>query len=262
MRDDMRLIGEGHDPVKAAQAAMRPSLPKRFYKTAEAVETEHGFAVHLDGRTARTPARNRLFLPSFDLARRVAAEWAAQGDAVDPMTMPLTRIINPAIDAVGSKMGEVRADIVAYAGSDLLCYRAGEPETLVNRQHAVWDPVLRRAEAETGARFLLAEGVVHVAQGEADMARFASALERATTHPFTLAATHVMTTLTGSALLALSVAAGWLEPQAAWHAAHLDEDWTNEHWGVDAEAADRRARRERDFVAAAIIVACMRDCAA
>lgn len=261
MRDilsDLESGKAGDDAIKAAQDSMRPVLPKRFYKEAEAVEIEGGFAVQLDGRTARTPSRNRLVLPSWPLAQAVASEFAAQRDLIDPMSMPVLRIVNPALDSVCGLMGEVRADIAAYAGSDMLCYRAAEPERLVARQDAVWSPILRRAEAETGARFVLAEGIVHQAQPDATLARFAAALERATPDPFTLAACHVMTTLTGSAVLALSVASGWLDAQAAWSAAHLDEDWTIEHWGEDAEATARRTARWTEFEAAGRVVQMMR----
>jgi chaperone required for assembly of F1-ATPase len=261
MRDTLSDLHAGepvNDPVKTAQRLMKTQLPKRFYKTAEAVETDGGFAVHLDGRTARTTGKNRLILPSFDLARLIAAEWAAQGDHIDPVTMPLTRIAFPAIDSVSGKMSEVRADIASYAGSDLTCYRAAEPEALVARQSAAWNPVVRRVEAETGGRFVLAEGVMHQAQPEATLIRFAAALDHATPDAFTLSAAHVMTSLTGSALIALCVTAGWLAADAAWAAAHVDEDWTNDHWGVDAEAKARRAARWHEFAAAAAVVQALR----
>jgi chaperone required for assembly of F1-ATPase len=260
LRDILNDLESGkaaNDAIRAAQDSMRPTLPKRFYKEAEAVEIDSGFAVQLDGRTARTPSRNRLVLPSLPLAQTVAAEFAAQRDLIDPMTMPVMRIVNPALDCVATLMGEVRADIAAYAGSDLLCYRAAEPERLVARQEAVWSPILRRAEAETGARFVLAQGVMHQAQPEATLLRFAAALERETPDPFTLAATHVMTTLTGSAVLALCVTAGWLDARSSWSAAHLDEDWTIEHWGEDAEAMARRAVRWIEFEAAGRVVRLM-----
>jgi chaperone required for assembly of F1-ATPase len=233
---------------------MKPTLPKRFYKTAEAVETDGGFAVHLDGRTARTSAKNKMIVPTFALAEKLAAEWVAQGNEINPVTMPLTRIINPAIDSVAAMMAEVRADICAYAGSDLLCYRASEPEGLVARQTSAWDPVIRRVEAETGGRFTLAEGVMHVAQSEPTLTRFAAAIEHATPDPFILSAAHLMTSLTGSAILALSVTNGWLGAEPAWAAAHVDEDWTNDHWGVDAEAEARREARWKEFQAAALVV--------
>jgi chaperone required for assembly of F1-ATPase len=195
-----------------------------------------------------------MIVPSFVLAEKLAAEWAAQGDHINPATMPITRIVNPAIDSVASMMDEVRADLCAYAGSDLLCYRAGEPDALVARQAAAWDPVVRRVEAETGGRFVIVTGMMHEAQPEATLARFAVAVERATPDAFALSAAHVLTSLTGSALLALSVTAGWIDAEAAWAAAHVDENWTNDHWGVDAEAEARKLARWKEFEAAAVVV--------
>lgn len=260
MRDILGDLEAGmtQDPIAASQKAMKPVLPKRFYKSVEVVEKDGGFAVALDGRVAKTTGRLPLSVPSHAIALMLAREFVAQGERIDPVTMPVLRIVNPALDGVAGMMDAVRADIGKYARSDLLCYRAGEPEGLVARQNAAWNPVLALLEACTGARLALAEGVMHVAQPEAAMAAYDAALQDATRDPLTLAATHVMTSISGSAVLALAVAAGWLSPDAAWAAAHVDEDWTNANWGEDAEAMARRAARHVDFEAAAAISAAMR----
>jgi chaperone required for assembly of F1-ATPase len=242
------------DPVKNAQKAMRAVLPKRFYKIAEAVEKNDDFAVQLDGRTAKTSGRKPLAVPTKALAELVAAEFAAQKEFIDPFSMPILRIVNPAIDSVSGLMDDVRADIANYAGTDLLCYRANEPEKLIARQNAMWNPVIARVESEISARFILAEGVMHVAQLQPTLAAFAARLETATPDAFTLSATHVMTSLSGSAMIALSVTAGWLSTAEAWSAAHLDEDWTIEFWGEDLEAQARRAKRWIEFEAAAKVI--------
>lgn len=260
MRDILSDLEGGKaafDPVKNAQKAMRAVLPKRFYKTAEAVETESGFAVQLDGRTAKTSGKKPLVLPTKALAELVAFEFAAQKEFIDPFSMPALRIVNPAIDSVSGLMAEVRADIANYAGTDLLCYRANEPEKLIARQNQQWNPIIARAETEIGARFILAEGVMHVAQLPATLAAFNARLEKATPDAFTLAATHVLTSMSGSALIAISVTAGWLNVSDAWAAAHLDEDWTIEFWGEDLEAQARRAKRWLEFEAAAKVIAAM-----
>ena len=246
------------DPVKNAQKAMRAVLPKRFYKIAEAVETETGFAVQLDGRTAKTSGKNPLVLPTHALADLVAAEFGAQKEFIDPFSMPVLRIVNPALDSVTDLMMEVRTDIANYAGTDMLCYRANEPDRLIARQNAMWNPIITRVEHEIGARFILAEGVMHVAQLQPTLTAFARRLEVATPDPFTLSATHVMTSLSGSAMLALSVTAGWMSAVDAWTAAHLDEDWTIEFWGQDLEASVRRAKRLQEFEAAAKVISAAR----
>ena len=207
----------------------------------------------LDGRRARTPGRNPLAALSRALMLEVAAEWERQREAIDPADMPLTRLINSAIDGVAHTMAETRADILRYAGSDLLCYRAEEPDTLVARQAHAFDPVLRWAAESLGARFNVTAGIMHVAQPHAALAAIGAALD-AYDDPVALAALSVMTTLSGSALLALAVARGFLSPEAAWRAAHVDEDFQAERWGVDAEAMARRQARWREFEAAGIVL--------
>ena len=235
-----------------SDALGRPALPKRFYTTAEAVERDGLWTVALDGKVTRTPGRAPLAFADRALADEVAAEWAAQGETIDPATMPLTRLANAAIDGVAGEREAVAAEIVKFAGSDLVCYRADAPERLVARQSAQWDPVLAFARDELGARFVLAEGVMFVEQS----AEALEAVDRAVPRddPFVLAALNVMTTLTGSALIALAVHRGALSLDEAWAAAHVDEDWNVELWGADAEALARRAARRRDMDAAVRMV--------
>jgi chaperone required for assembly of F1-ATPase len=242
---------DGTSPAVAkipGKEPLRAPPPKRFYTSVSVAPREGGFAVLLDGRGIKTPKRKDLVLPSRALADAVAAEWTAQTERIDPGTMPLTRIANTAIDAVADHMREVAADIVAFAGSDLLCYRASAPEGLVARQKALWSPVLDWARDVLGAGFSLAAGVVHIAQPKEALARIAAALEAL--DPFRVACLHVMTTLTGSALLALAHARGRLNLEDAWAAAHVDEDWQIEQWGRDAEADARRVKRFAEFEAA------------
>lgn len=223
-------------------------LPKRFYERAEAAENESGFAVHLDGRPVRTPGRNLVAVPTFALAAELALEWAAQSERIDPWTMPLNRLVNSALDGVAGEMAAVRAEIVKYSGSDLLCYRADGPERLVERQTRSWDPVLDWARRDLGARFMLAEGVMFVRQDEA--ATSAIAREVSGLDPVPLAAANVITTLTGSAILAVAVLRRHLDAETAWALANVDEDWNSELWGEDEEAAARRRHRWLDMQAA------------
>ena len=241
------------DPMRAAQANMRPQTIKRFYKAVELREADGRHALMLDGRQARTPGRNPLSATSRALMLEVAAEWERQSETIDPAEMPLTRLLNSAIDGVAHTMAETRADILRYAGSDLICYRAEEPETLVARQAQAFDPVLRWAAETLGARFNVTAGVMHVAQPPEALAAIGAALE-AYDDPAALAALSVMTTLTGSALLALAGARGFLSAEAAWRAAHVDEDFQAERWGADAEAIARREARRREFEAAATAI--------
>jgi len=242
--------GEPIDPVAMARRDLQKVLPRRFYKEASALEGEGGFALVLDGKPAHTPGRQPIRTPALALTQALAAEWGAQGEFIDPGSMPLTRIVNSALDGVSREMGEVRAEIVKYAGSDLICYRAGEPQTLVEWQARVWDPILAWARDDLGARFICAQGVIFAAQPEPAIQAVARVVE-AVDCPLALAALNVMTTITGSALLALAVAHGRLSAEEAWAAAHVDEDFQISGWGEDSEAAARRARRWLDMEAAA-----------
>ena len=237
------------DPVRRAQIQMKTHLPKRFYKTVAVALVEGGFAVHLDGKPVRTPGKALLALPTEAAAVLVADEFAAQGETINPVTMPVMRLVNTAIDGVASDPQAVLEDILRFASSDLTCYRADAPQGLVERQNEHWDPVLDWARGSFGARFNLAEGIVHVEQPREAIAVLGSHLAQRA-EPLRLAAIHVMTSLTGSALLALAVDFGELDAEAAWAAGHVDEDWQIEHWGQDAEAVARRSARKRDMMAA------------
>jgi chaperone required for assembly of F1-ATPase len=239
------------DPRTKARRLAAPPKQTRFYKTVEMPEEDGGFALRLDGRRAMTPGKRRLIVPHAHLAAAIVAEWEAQQSEIDPATMPVTRLANSAIDGVANRIPEVRQDIAAYTATDLLYYRAGEPEELVARQSARWDPILVWAEQRFGVRFILAEGVMHVAQPETTLSALSAAIA-IHEDSFVLAGLSLATTLTGSALIALALADGKLDADAAWRAAHVDEDWNIAQWGEDAEAADRRARRFMDFRAAVL----------
>lgn len=239
-------------PKLPGRDAMARPLPRRFYKEALAAAGGDGFAILLDGRPARTPRRHALAVGDEALARDIAAEWAAQGERIDPAAMPLTTLVCTALDAVRGNEAAVAAEIVRYAGSDLLCYRADGPDALCALQADRWDGVLRWASREFGAPFKIASGITHVAQPAAATAAIAAALGNLS--PLPLAALHVLTTLTGSAILALAVHRGHLSFDDAWSAAHVDEDWQIAKWGEDAEAAQRRQRRYQEARAASRIL--------
>ncbi len=234
---------------------MRQPLPKRFYQDVSVREGAF-FQILLDGRQVKTPKKRALMLPTRALAQAVAAEWSAQEKFIDPAAMPLTRFANTAIDAVSETLDAVAADIVAFAGSDLLCYRAEAPRDLAILQAKAWDPVLAWAETTLRARFAVVEGVMPVEQPAAALYPIASALQPH--EPFRLTALHILTTLTGSALLALAHAGGHLSSDATWSAAHIDEDYQISLWGPDEEAAARRQFRRREFDAACTLLASLK----
>ncbi|MBB2820851.1 UNVERIFIED_ORG: chaperone required for assembly of F1-ATPase [Rhizobium esperanzae] len=261
MRDLLNDLSEGlshPDPIRRAQIQMKKPLPKRFYAEVAVAENEGGFAITLDGKMVRTPARQVLAVPTEALAQLVAAEWRAQGEEIDPVTMPATRLVNTALDGVATNAQAIFEDILRFSSSDLLCYRADGPELLVERQRQRWDPVIDWAANDLGARFILIEGVMHHEQPREATAAFAVTLARHQS-PMALAALHTITTLTGSAILALAFAEGRLTVEEVWSLAHLDEDWTIEHWGRDEEAEERRAKRFVEFKAAADVFFALSD---
>ena len=240
------------DPMEAARRNARPNLRKRFYKQARVGERgEGGIPVLLDVRPIRTPARRTLAAPTHALAEAIASEWNAQADLIDPARMPLTRLANAVIDAVAERPQPVTDEIANYLGTDLLFYRASTPDSLVRRQAEVWDPLLAWAREELGARFVQVEGVMYAAQPapavEAARARIPSDVWR-------LGAVSSITTLTGSALLALALANGAIADDAAWDAALVDEDFQMEQWGRDELALQRRAYRRAEFDAAVTVL--------
>jgi chaperone required for assembly of F1-ATPase len=239
------------DPEEAVRSATRGSQRKRFYAQAGVVEMLEGFGITLDGKAVRTPSRRLLAAPTREIAEAIAAEWDAQKEIIDPTTMPLTRLANSVIDAVAGSVEAVADDVAKYFHSDMLFYRAGHPEALVALEAEYWDPVLFWAAKTLGAHFILAEGIVHVRQPDQAVAAARAVLP---TDPWSIAALHVVTTITGSALLALALLRGALDEDQVWAAAHVDEDWNIAQWGVDEEVAARRLARFLDFRAAASVL--------
>jgi chaperone required for assembly of F1-ATPase len=246
------------DPHEAVRRTTRGPQRKRFYTSAGVAETPEGLTITLDDKAVRTPSGKALTAPVRAIADAIAAEWDAQKEIIDPTSMPLTRLANSVIDGVVDRADAVADDIAKYFGSDLLFYRAGHPEALIAREAAAWDPVLFWAADKFGAHFILAEGIVPVRQPDPAIAAARAALPA---DPWPVAALHVVTTLTGSALLALALLHGLLDPDQVWAAAHVDEDWNIEHWGEDAEAAAQRAARLVDFRAAAYVLEALKSSA-
>jgi chaperone required for assembly of F1-ATPase len=241
------------DPVRRAQIQMKRPLPKRFYKDVTTDKTEEGYRILLDGRPVRTPGKKLLAVPTQAIADRLKAEWNGQADEIDPARMPVTRLVNTAVDGVAENLDAVFEEIVRFAGTDMLCYRADSPEGLVARQRDGWDPVLRWAADSKGIRFILVEGVMHQEQPAPAIEAFAAALSTYR-DPLALACVHTVTTLTGSALLGLAFAEGVIDADKAWSLAHVDEDWQIEHWGTDEEAFRRRELRRGELDVAASVL--------
>ncbi len=222
---------------------------KRFYKEASAAQADcDGFNILLDGRPVMTPARRKLGLPSAGLAEAVAGEWNAQGEKVDPRSMPLTGLANAAIDRVAPDREAFARSLARYGENDLLCYRAEGPEPLVRRQADAWDPLLQWARRRFDLDFTLIEGIVHRPQPPETVERLGRAI--AARDPFELAALSPLVTISGSLVVALALVEGAVDLDEAWAAATVDEAWQAEKWGEDALAAAALEARRLEFEAA------------
>jgi chaperone required for assembly of F1-ATPase len=218
---------------------------RRTYKQAKAEPSEKGYAVSLDDKPLRTPAGALLESPTQALAEAIATEWQDQGDKVDPRTMPLTRLLSTALDRIPPERDAVVQSISAYAGTDLLCYRASSPADLVSRQEAVWQKLLDWASGEVGAALIVTRGIVPVTQPQSALDSYRKAVDQFS--HLELAALGSVTPAAGSLVIGLALLSGWLDAQSAFDAAELDATFQIERWGEDAEAAERRQRLLRDF---------------
>jgi len=218
---------------------------KRFWAQAQVIPEGDGFAVHLDTRPVRTPAKAPLIVPTQAMAQEIAAEWDAQEGEITPHTMPFTRSANAAIDKVTAQHPQVADMIAAYGDADLLCYRADAPAELVARQAQGWDPLLDWAEAALGARLGVAQGVMHVPQPSDALTRLRGHVH--VLDAFRLTAFHDLVSLSGSLILGFAAARDHLTPDDAWDLSRIDETWQVEQWGDDEEAAEHAAIKQASF---------------
>jgi chaperone required for assembly of F1-ATPase len=221
---------------------------KRFYREASVRAGPGGGEVLLDERPVRTPAKRPLALPTQALAEAVAAEWNAQGEQVRPRSMPLTGLANAAIDRVEPDKEAFAAGLAAFGESDLLCYRAEAPASLVARQAEQWEPILAWARRRFDVNFEVTTGIMHRPQPANTVVQLAQAV--AARDAFELAALSPLVTIAGSLVIALALAEEAIDLEAAWAAATLDEAWQAEQWGEDSEASARLEARRAEFEAA------------
>ena len=222
---------------------MNDWAPKRFWKNVEVVSAEGGFTVTLDERSVRTPGKALLAVPTEEMARHIADEWEAQTEKVDPRTMPWTRSANSALDKLSVQRREVEDHLIGYAGTDLVCYRAEQPQRLVERQRAGWDPILSYLEETFAVRLKTTSGVMPVSQDADTLAVLRNVMSSMS--DFAITGFHDIVTLSGSYLIAVAVAREEIDPLAGWALSRIDEDWQIEQWGRDEEA-DAQAETKRE----------------
>ena len=222
---------------------------KRFWKEAAVVEARERWAIELDGRPVKTPLREPLQVPSRALVDAIAAEWNGVEETIDPRAMPMTGLANAAIDRVAPDRAAFAASLAKYAEADLACYRADEPQALVDRQGEQWDALLGWARRRFDVDFAVTTGITHVEQPAATVERLAHAVS--TLDDFRLAGLSPLVTAGGSLVAALAVLEGAWTPDKAWAAVSVDDEWQRERWGSDDEAEKALAGRKADFLAGA-----------
>jgi chaperone required for assembly of F1-ATPase len=232
---------------------------KRFYKETAVEQAEGGHRVLLDGKPMRTPAKAVLVVPTRTLAEAIAGEWSdvPERAEIGVSHLPLTRLAATGLDRVTAQRDQVIADTAKYAESDLLCYRATDPPSLVERQHALWQPLLDWSAGRYGAPLVVVDGTSFVAQPAASVARLRAAV--AAHSDLALSALYNLTHIAGSLVIALAVAERRLTAEQAFDAAQLDELYQIERWGEDPIAAERHAGIRRDLAAGARFLACLED---
>jgi chaperone required for assembly of F1-ATPase len=222
---------------------------KRFYEVASVAGRPQGHAILLDGREVKTPAKRPLLVPTEALAQAIAEEWAAQGEKVVPASMRLTTIACTVIDRLPERRNAAVGQIAAFAETDFVCYWASEPEELVRRQQAAWQPLLDWATERFDAPLRHTSGVMPLAQPTEAVTALRRAVEAL--DPWRLAALHGATTVSGSLVIGLALVHGRLDADAAWRAARVDHDFQEERWGRDDLAAAATANAHADLAAAA-----------
>ncbi|HWA23260.1 MAG TPA: ATP12 family protein [Caulobacterales bacterium] len=219
----------------------------RFFKQAGVSAGEGGFAVTLDARPLKTPAKAPFRVPSRNLAEVAAAEWNAQADTIKPETMPITRLINVALDHTPRARAKMTAQIGKFAETDLLCHRAKKPAALVERQARLWDPLLAWADTHLEASLIAAPGVLP--HGQPEGALTALAARAAALDDFRLTGLAHAAGLAGSAVVAFALAEQQIAGPEAFEAASLDDLFQLETWGEDAEARQRLNNQKAEYAA-------------
>ena len=249
---DSEIGNESCDPIQKVLRNLQPKRIKRFYKSVSTSNESSGYWIRLDDKPIRSPGNEIIECTNKELATRLAEEWEKQDEFIDYITMPITRIMNVAVDSVSDNITAVIDKVCSYASSDMICYRANGPKKLVTRQQQYWDPILQWLQQSFGLVFEVTAGILPVEQPLDSIQKVKNLLQDYGS--IQLAALHTVTTIGGSILLALALEKKAFEPEIIWQAINLDEDWNIEQWGQDAEALRTRKFKQQDFDAAALIL--------
>ena len=233
------------DNQKPTSISATVQYPKRFYDKVTLENSDGGFLITLDGKPIKTPLKQDLSVPALNLGEAIAEEWRSQKDHIIVESMILTKLANTAIDRTFKLKNEIVDEIVNYAASDLICYRAECPLELTELQASKWDPVLQWLKDEQNVELSTAAGIIHQAQAPEELLKLKRLFEGF--NEYSLTAIHNMTTICGSAILTLALVRGREQIGEIWSIAHIDEDYQIKRWGEDGEASERRRNRWLEF---------------
>ncbi|HPF45767.1 MAG: ATPase [Alphaproteobacteria bacterium] len=230
---------------------------KRFYKQVTVDHENGGYFVLLDGKKVKTPEKSPCLIPTRKMAEAVAREWDDQDKEIIPATMPIFKLVNTAIDRVKKRRDEVIYEMVSFAGSDQLCYRAEAPDTLVRLQNSTWNPLLDWLKVNFDIKLKLSTGIIFVEQDSEQLDKFRTIFENL--ESFELTALYTMITVTGSVTVGLSLFKEHLSLEQAWEAGHLDENFQASEWGIDEEAEQRRSALKTELANAEYFLKLIRE---
>ncbi len=236
------------DGYGRAQRAEKKILPKRFYKQVGLVKENGSFFITLDKKPVKTPSKKLVLISNENLAVALQKEWQNQGEFIDTQSMPLTRLVNSALEGGEGIEAELSKEIIKYAANDLLLYRADGPKKLIDMQEEQWDRILLILTKTYGVKFISTIGIIHVEQPQNSLDRLAGLLVGL--DKISLSALVSITSLTGSGLIAIAIFKELILADDGWSAAHVDEDFNDSFWGQDEEAIKRRNKRKTEFDAA------------
>jgi len=230
---------------------------KRFYDQVGYVAQDCGFAIQLDGRSVKTPMKKQLLLPSEALAQAVQSEWEVQGEKIDPHAMPLTRLANAALDRIDAERDAVIEQIIRFCGTDLLCYRADAPDSLVEVQAQAWDPLLTWLKSDLDIHLPVAIGITPISIEDGVEAKFETQIDALDV--FALSGLGAIVSAAGSLVVGLGVLHGHIDGEQAYLAASVDERYQLDRWGADDDAEAQLKGREKDIKAAAVFLSLLKS---
>lgn len=227
-------------------------MTKRFYTMASARPKADGFAIELDGKVVKTPNGQDLTAPTKSLADAIVVEWASQEEDIEPDNMPLTQILTTSIDKIRDRKA-ITDGAMRYLDTDLICYWAKEPEDLAKQQKEIWGRWVKWYDEHFEVPLYTTQKIDALKQDPEAHKRAWNYIEALDDYYFTVL--HVITSMSGSLVLALAFIEGDISAEELFQASYLEELYRGELYneklhGASPEEEAERERFKRDAKAA------------